>query len=265
MLDFPTPLLNLLDWKNAPQKSRPNNAVQATFSDWLNLNQLSVEQCYSVLQSIEAVSRSDVACEGTPIIGLTAQQAWKQTADVFSEFFPTLSPEISSIYADTPKCLANKSEKIPQAFTYDLGHGALPFVSVPYQGRAFDRLAMAHEFGHALQVVSSKGSQMPPLAKECCAFLGEQVLIQYLDDMGDKNTADVRGAWERDNQLYLESDVDVLKKALGAEKPPYNYRWNYPIARHLASIALTEQTNDNLAALYTAGANAPKILEEWAQ
>lgn len=265
MLDFPTPLLKLLDWKNAPQASRPNNTVGATLSDWLELNQMSVEQCRAILQSIEAGEVADVTTYTSSFITTTAERAWMQIADAFLEALPTLSSEITSVSTDTPKCLANKPEKFPQAFTYDLGQGTLPFVSVPYQGRAFDHLAMAHEFGHALQIVCSDGEQMPPIARECCAFLGEQFMIQYLDDVGDENASDVHAAWEQDNKLYLKSDVDILQAALDAEKAPYNYRWNYPIARYLASKAISEQINNNLVALYTAGSNAPKILEEWAR
>ncbi|MGJ8597159.1 hypothetical protein [Sulfitobacter sp.] len=259
MPNFPTPLLNLLNWKNVSLKIE---ATSATILDWLTINELTALQCQQYLEVGSDTIRRIEHPEQSAFDVIETEVAWQQTADAFLLSLPSLAEEIRQVCDCAPKCLADKSEKIPQAFTYDLGEDTLPFVSVPYQGRPFDLLAMAHEFGHALQIVSSKNSKMPPVARECCAFLGEVFLLDYLKRIETSQTIGVSAAWEHDNHTYLKPDMEDLCRSLMTVTAPYNYRWNYPVARVLATKLVSEKSEDIFAKLFKAGAAAPKILAD---
>lgn len=233
---LPLDLKILLGEAELPAHERCSSPEQQeTISDWLDVNSLANE---TVLHYLEVISSSKEAKQkrysGPQLyLDLSADEAWALCAGAMRRYFPDLVAKIDKIEAETPKCLASRRTKHPKAFTYDLGFGDLPFVSLHYQGRAADFLAMAHEFGHALQIVASWENgegQMSPVARECCAFMAELAVIRHCQDRFPTLII----AHSSDDAIYFGEHTDALEAALNDNRLPYQFDWNYPLARHFA-------------------------------
>jgi hypothetical protein len=231
--------------EKTPQIQHPLAASRQKISDWLKFNGLSHETVLMQLSGIGPSKESGKhqGLRSQSCLGLAPEDAWALCAHSMRRACPVLAPVIDIIEADTPKCLRPKKKKHPQPFTYDLGFETLPFVSVHYQDRAADLLAMAHEFGHAVQIVSSwvnGEGQMPPIARECCAFIAEQAMVQFCEAQFEG----LKSAYYADDKIYLGSNKASLEDALRNDAQPYQYIWNYPLARILAAQLF--QTADNI-------------------
>ncbi len=258
---FPLGLKVLLgEVENPPvsEASRPKH--QATIADWLEFNGLTREAVLRQLALIEpldgdAFDRSEVQ----PHLGLTADEAWALCAAVMRAAFPGLKPEIDKIETWAPKCLQPKSTKHSKPFTYDLGFQKLPFVSLHYQDRPADLLAMAHEFGHAVQIVASWQSgegQMPPVARECCAFMAELALLN-----AQKGKAEVLlVCHQADDIAYFGENKAALEDAFFEDYSPYRYDWNYPLARQLAARLMKARGTDQAVAIFRAGQGGGQLI-----
>lgn len=217
--------------ENPPVSRVSKSKRQATIADWLEFNDLTCEIVLRQLALLEpldgyAFDRSEVQ----PHLELTTDEAWALCAESMRVAFPDLKSGIDQIEVEAPKCLQPKSTKHPKPFTYDLGFLNLPFVSLHYKDRPADLLAMAHEFGHALQIVAAWESgegQMPPVARETCAFLGEWAVIHHSQVQFPLLTS----THHRDDINYLGNKAQELKTAIQDGRAPYSYGWNYPIAR----------------------------------
>ena len=107
---------------------------------------------------------------------------------------------------------------------------------------------------------------MPPMARECCAFLGEIALIDYFEKRDTKLYQLLKQVWRNNNLKYLSSDVAFLHKAINDHSLKYSYDWNYPIAR-LYAVALRRQVNNKnkqqfnkIENLFASGSKAVEIL-----
>lgn len=229
---FPLGLKILLGEVERPPVSRVSKSKRrATITEWLEFNKLTREAILRQLALIEpldvdALDRSEFQLH----LGLSVDEAWALCAESMRVAFPGLKAEIDKIEVEAPKCLPPKRTKHPKPFTYDLGFQRLPFVSLHYQDRPADLLAMAHEFGHALQIVASWKSgegQMPPVARETCAFLGELAVIHHSQVRFPLLSFSHRKA----DTNYFDNKTQELKIAIQDGRAPYSYGWNYPIAR----------------------------------
>ncbi|MCR4267395.1 hypothetical protein [Nitratireductor sp. ZSWI3] len=234
---------------------------RADFADWCRYN--GIDACF-VEGALLALAPhcwvgGDANTATDAPIGLEAEQAWSLASDVFCEALPALQPIIRRIGKAAPRGLLPRAGKHPQPFTYHRGAGRLPFVSCSYEGRAADLLAVVHEFAHALQLVASRRSPMPPMAREVCAFLGELFLLRWLS----LNRPDLQGiiecAWVADNARYLGPDAANLLEALRAPSARYVYRWNYPIARLIAQALLARDDTALIQNLFRSGAGAHEV------
>ncbi|MGZ2259396.1 hypothetical protein [Roseobacter sp. A03A-229] len=121
-----------------------------------------------------------------------------------------------------------------------------------YRDSAADLLALAHEFGHAVQIVASWSAgtgQMPPVARECCAFLAEQALLRHCAACFPVLTY----AHHADDMIYFGANRDALEDAMTNWQTGYRYEWNYPLARHVAARLFESGPSNELCALYRAG------------
>jgi len=100
-----------------------------------------------------------------------------------------------------------------------------------YKGSASDLIALAHEFGHALQLVHLNGRFSPPVDREICAFLGEHILLSYCEAHHPKLYPALAKVWHGEDKIYLGQDADILKSALDDPQASYAFRHNYPVAR----------------------------------
>ena len=229
-------------------------------AEWLQANRLSIDDVRWLLGESSA-GACPGADHGAPeAAGLDAAAAWKVCANALGRSLPELGGLVGNIRDEAPRDLEPSPGKDPRAFTLDRGTGVLPHVSLHYGGSAADLLAVAHEFAHALQIVASEGSPTPPVVRECCAFLGELMLLRYLRANLPATFGTARKAWESDNDRYLGEDRDRLEEALSVADEPYRYRWNYPMARVLAQDLFERKSADEVAAIFCAGAETPDLL-----
>ncbi len=241
-----------------PQVREPHARPEHGPSEWLSLNDLTRGAVLRLLARIAPPPVPETG-PGHRHNGLSAEAAWALCAHAMRRAFPGLAEEVNRTEAQTPKCVQPRADKHPKAFTYNLGHDRLPFVSLHYRDRPRDLLVMAHEFGHALQIVASaplRTGQMPPIARECCAFLAELALIRHCSAARPALSA----AHAADTAEYFGVDRLRLQHALQGARTPYRYDWNYPLARRRAADLMAQGTPKVLCALYRAGAEGGRQL-----
>ena len=232
---------------------------------WLEHNQISIEQLRAFIYSEAPLAYKPNCAERDCL--LSAQEALALCADSLSSVLPA--------YTDTIKLVKNRSHTLfseiddpeAQPYTVDNGQGSLPTISVPYRGRVEDLVNMAHEFAHAVQITLSDlhnpdRRHMPPVWRECCAFLGELVLIEYLrkNPLIQLDLAKhVKEVWDCHNTVYLGNDLEILAGAT-LRKEECGYQCNYPIARFLSNSIWDrrETLGDAISELFCAGSDVKK-------
>ncbi|WP_025029421.1 hypothetical protein [Nitratireductor aquibiodomus] len=241
------------------------------FSEWLRTNRVD-----------DAFLRRNLSDDAIPVFltgagasgrsvppETSGEAAWEMAAQALTAGIPELSRLIRFVQTRVPRSFEVQQGRDGRAFTYDRGaRGArgrktLPFVSCPYRGTASDILTVAHEFSHALQIVSSGRSTMPPLSREVCAFVGEQLLLGWVRQARPALSPHLETAWLTDNSRYLGTDLQLLRTALECGSDTYDYAWNYPIARLLAQSIGQEWTRKKIAAFFKSGEQAPALLKAY--
>ncbi|KPD10804.1 hypothetical protein AN476_18830 [Phaeobacter sp. 11ANDIMAR09] len=235
-----------------------------TICDWCIFNDFEKKDVLSHLERIvEPMNTSRIVSKERINSCMTADEAWAQCATSLCIAIPELSDEIARVSTDAPRCLAPNKAKHPMPFTYDLGHRKLPFVSLHYQGCVADLLTMAHEFGHAVQIVASWKSgkgQMPPVAREWCAFISELAILQF----NELSSASICSAYNADDNTYFGAHKSSLEAALLDGQRQYQYAWNYPLARYFSQTLFQRCKSTQLSKIYAAGANGGRMLNKLA-
>lgn len=150
------------------------------------------------------------------------------------------------------------SDLVPH--TVDKGGANPPEVFLYWDGSPEDQICLAHEAGHALQLILSGGDFMPPVAREVCAFLAELAVISWADVHDPALAADLRHVWNGDSDLYLHDVRDELLAALADPTAQYQYRLNYPLARIAAVRLFQEQSREQLSGLFRSGGKAMSLV-----
>ncbi len=167
---------------------------------------------------------------------------------------PRLAPVLDLMLARTRFDLDPDRLRFPRAFTlHDDGTGR-PFVSCPRDGRAGDLLRLAHEIGHACQIVACPGAALPPVLRETAAYVAEGLLVAGALADRDPLAPALAARHGADSRVIATRDAARLRAALAAvaTDPPYSYRWNYPLARRIALAALADWPPADMAALVIA-------------
>ena len=115
--------------------------------------------------------------------------------------------------------------------------GLPPFIRCPFNGTAADLMTLAHEFGHAVQMVAAGGRFIPPASREIAAFFAERLVIDELAQRDSPLLAAALAIRHRGDARYLGIDAGPLLAALADPARPYTYRHNYPLARLAAHRA----------------------------
>lgn len=135
----------------------------------------------------------------------------------------------------------------------DRGPDVAVLIRLNYTGLPDDIICLAHETAHALQILLSRHENMPPVAREVCAFLGELIVIAHAKRAALELFPALCDVWHRENSLYLGTDIDALSVALDDPNSEYHYRQNYPVAR-LAAVEMFQRGHgDWMRALFAAG------------
>lgn len=209
-----------------------------TILDWLSYHELDASHCLDTLKTpLPELTffRWHNRVPALSLETLTSERAWALCADAFRTALPGLTKIVTDVEQKAPRHLSPNREKFPLAFTRDMGPGKLPFISLHYHGKGEDLFAMAHEFGHAVQIHATHvnaGMLPAPAWKECAAFLGELILINYLYHPENHLFFELSEIWCETAEGYFLRDTNALARALQDLPLPtdYAYSWNYAIA-----------------------------------
>ena len=232
-------------------------------AEWLRLHELSldtVSDCIGCIESghlqldldVRPEDRGDAAKSGFITLDCALSTV------IIPSFSAALGMESSAFAAlvHTIGWTSDSEGDLPH--TIDHGVGQPPEIRMSWQGSTSDLMCLAHEVAHAVQLLLSARSFMPPVARETCAFLGELALI----DWAKRNQADLAArllrVWREENQRYFGDDCALLRAALGDPESAYTYRMNYPLAR--AAAVVMWRAGADLQRLFKAGSEALNLL-----
>ena len=177
-------------------------------------------------------------------------------------FFPSQQGVIEETFENISKIVSNNNDRDGRALTLDHGDLIYPTIIYKYSGSVSDTMVIAHEFGHALQIVLSKGRFVSPIVREVCAFSGEAILLKWLQDTDKARHNKFAQVWRSDSRKYFVSDGHVLKLALNDPDASYKYGWNYPIARYLAEHISREFTQERLWMVFQGNLSVRQIIHD---
>ena len=226
-------------------KKRPRKPKH-DLSDWLKLHDLSVENCRQLLSLSERypdISTINTEDEPACKTEMVASQAWCLASDALSAALSPFRNTIEDVLRHTTTDFRVGVRTHQRPLTLHDGGNGYPYVRCGFRGRLADLINVQHEFSHAVQVFASRGKFLPPVLRECCAFVGELTLLDYLRHRHIEIYDDARLVWRSQSARIFCKHQPVLQAALQAPNTPYNYNWNYPIARIL-SIEICNQLND---------------------
>ena len=172
---------------------------------------------------------------------------------------PSAAAVLARIRAEVRVDLSPDPRRFPRAFTlHDDGRG-LPFISCPMKGRVSDLLLLAHELGHACQILASGRPDLPPLLRETAAYLAEEQVCAAIAEAEPERGA-VLGALHRARTArIMDREGRALARALEEPAATYTYGWNYPIARDLAARAARHLTPEAQWRVFTGAARLTEL------
>jgi hypothetical protein len=195
--------------------------AKATMADWLALHGVTAQACRALLTNEEPTAGKcpDSDWPNDPVA------LWRQVADLLAPAFPADDGLIERTWVGTRTDFSGQTRA--RAFTlHDDGTGR-PLVVFRPKGRLSDLPTLAHEFGHAAQLLASAGQPMPPVLREVCACLSERLALRGLATT-DPESAGMAQRWVAGRGLRHRQG---LLLALDRPQAVYSYDWNYPLAR----------------------------------
>lgn len=238
---------------------------QHSLAEWLALHELDPATCRHVLDAIarrfaDAPEEHDPAQSGYQ--ALDRETAWLWAVAAMRDLLPEQQGTIDDTFAKTDRLVVDRPGKSRRAVTLDNGPGAYPTILFSYHGEPAEHLIMAHEFGHALQIMASRGKPMSPIMREVCAFLGEGALLSRTRRCHAAQHAGLAGAWRRDSRRYFGVVSERLRAALAMPSAPYVYSWNYPMARYLAILIAEQRPCEGIWRVFAGQAALRDVLQE---
>ncbi len=203
-------------------------AQKATMADWLALHGVTAQACLVVLDRAGPIA----AKAADPVWQQDPNLTWRLVADLLTPFFPAQNPQfgdglIAQTWTRTRTDFSGAKRGTVRGFTlHDDGTGRPMVVATP-KGRLSDLATLAHEFGHAAQIIACAGVAMPPALREVCACLSEQMALSGLTEC-DPERARLAQTWLAGRGSRQRQD---LRAALHSPGAAYRYDWNYPLAR----------------------------------
>lgn len=223
---------------------------------WLALHGVTAGDCLALLDGHGIVIDTVSVLPRMLLSSMSAFDAWGLVAKAVAIFLPEAASRVShevQVCFDLP---------LARAFTLHDGGNGVPLVACVWSGRARDLLTMAHEFGHAAQLISCPPGVVPaPVLREACAFLAEAALVGHMERSGSTQglLPALRALWAADTGRFLGSNAQTLRQDLASPDTPYDYGWNYPIARAVA-IMLLQQDKDAIPALFEGRLSLRQVL-----
>jgi hemolysin-activating ACP:hemolysin acyltransferase len=237
----------------------------ASVFDWLELHSLDDEGVIRILSHSDCELQI-APCRGSLDVSRSADGIDQSDFHLFltGAVVPALEAAIDCV--SISDLLGSVSWQVQQGssdhqpHTVDRGGATPPEVVLNWDGSPESQICLAHEAGHALQLMLSSGNFMPPVAREVCAFFAELALISWADINDPVLAAGLRHVWNSDNDLYLLDDRDELLAALADPAAQYHYRLNYPLARIAAVRLFREGSREQVSTLFRSGGEAMSLL-----
>lgn len=253
---------NQLDGLANAELKKQNVTIDYLVNDWLHLHNLHLDTVRGVLTKRQNVFELSQPYHEYPknniSTRLTAENAWRLAAESLSRQLPNLKPEISQVSQGCKRSFFASPYNPP--YTLIENDSDFPTIFMSFNGSAADILCVAHEFGHALQLYLASDHFIPPLHREIAAFLAEHIFLEYIEEIRPDLSIDIRVAWDLDNRIYFENDIELLLEAL---KTPhitkYNYRHNYPLARSIAENIIKTASTDDMSIIFRGNPEAIKM------
>jgi len=217
--------------------------------DWLvlhDIDQVFCERLFAIAEKYcdpKVPKRSKIQSSRLEI---TADQAWQQAADAMCRRFPRSLAIVETVILNVKTDFSPNPATGSRAFTLNDGGNGFPLVSCNFRNSASDCLIIAHEFGHAVQIVASKGQFLTPVMREFCAFIGELALLSYLQNCDQALHHKLLPVWQSDSSKLFDQNLQSLKAALNDLNTPYDYQWNYPISRVLSLESETQLSSEKI-------------------
>jgi len=206
------------------------------------------------LMSLPAMFRSVSIEAGADASGLRSRDICLDTyiKPAFSQYFDnfqSLDAALAGIeFRDNP------DENAPH--TRDDGPECNPVIVMTWQNRPEDLICFAHEVAHALQIGLSDHAFMPPVAREVCAFLGELILLDWVQEQNDTLFGRLLDVWTGDSARYFGEDAENLLAKLSEPSVSYHYRMNYPLARVMAMHVFVHWRREQVFDFFSSGSQA---------
>ena len=243
---------------------KPRRPTRHRMAEWLELHDLDATRIRAVLARVQplklgAVPNRRAARASLQPNPMPALQAWGLSTRALARRCPSVSCAAERTHIQARTNFAPDEARFPRAFTlHDDGSGD-PYVSCPYHGTVGDLMAVAHEFGHAVQISASRAVQLPPVLREVCAFFSELALLAALQADDPQCFALALRVWQADTHKQFTGDLARLETALLDETTPYSYQWNYPVARILAIEANQALGPEEIGLLFGGRLNTPNV------
>ena len=217
-----------------PSQSPPQ---RHTMKDWLALHGIDREDCTVLLADLARREPSAPSrCAKPDRTGETWEEEmmWPLAVAAVAELLPLHKATIENTFARSQKIVIPAERKTARAATIDHGPATYPTILYRLRGDASDVLMIAHEFGHALQIIASGGRFVTPVIRELCAFTAEIALLRYCKAHDPHRYGSLLENWQADSRRYFGKLATDFAAALADDENQYEYRWNYPLARLLS-------------------------------
>lgn len=237
-------------------------------ADWLKLHELSAAQCLGILQAWpEPQPPHKPQPNRGQTSGLSADVVWDMAAAAMSAVFGRESAHLENVRLQTRCDFQPDPQKYQRAFTLNDGGQGAPVVVCNYRGFVSDIMVLAHEFGHASQIMACGAGFVPPVPREICAFLAELAMLDYLQVHVPEIHCSAQQVWQAACVKTWAKDRHDLRQFLSDPSGldlPYSYQWNYPVARALAlklwgNFAANQTAAQALWPLFEGGMTAAEL------
>jgi hypothetical protein len=202
---------------------------------WLALHGLDAGRCRRILE--RAAKHRPARVEPRALrrpVTLSAEETWNHSAAAFARAFPDSTAAVAEVARTARTDFRPPAPARSRPFTLHDGGDGRPWVFCPFTGTAADALAIAHEFGHALQTVLARGAFLPPMLREAAAIQAERIALAGFEELKHPDAPLLAAAFAAASRRTFAVPLARLEAALDRPSEPYSYAWNYPPARVLA-------------------------------
>lgn len=213
-------------------------APRHRMADWLELHAVEAVPLLGFLDRWAEAGQQPTGAQGAGdrAHGMTPGQAWAFCADaLLAGLGADLAAAVRAARDHSRLVPGALPKGMPRAVTLPDGGNGYPLVTCPFGGGLRDLVTLAHEMGHAVHFVACAGHAPPPVLRETCAFVAEGALAAHVARQAPDLLEALETIRQRETARIMAGPLAALRAALDRPDAPYDYAWNYPVARILAA------------------------------